>query len=78
MSTPKKHDSDTPPEELGYGAALAELESIVAGMEQGQVDVDHLTNRITRATALVQYCRDRLNTVQDQVAAMTTDVTDNS
>ncbi len=63
----------SPTEELGYAEALAELESIVASMEQGQVDVDQLTSKIKRATELVGYCRDRLSTVQSQVEEMTLD-----
>lgn len=72
MTTQNDGATETPPAELGYGAALAELESIVAGMEQGQVDVDHLTSRISRASDLVRYCRERLDTVQQQVNDMTT------
>lgn len=71
MTTETDGATETPPADLGYGAALAELESIVAGMEQGQVDVDHLTSRIKRASVLVRYCRDRLDTVQRQVEEMT-------
>ena len=72
MTTQNDGVTETPPAELGYGAALAELESIVADMEQGQVDVDHLTSQIARAGELVRYCRDRLDTVQQQVSDMTT------
>ena len=38
-----------PPAEIGYAAALAELESILAEIEDDAVDVDVLAARVRRA-----------------------------
>lgn len=56
--------------ELGYGAALTELESILENLETSAVDVDHLAEQVGRAAVLIAYCRDRLETVEADVAAV--------
>ena len=52
--------SQKPADELGYAEALAELESILRELEGDNVDVDRLTDRVTRARALIARCRDRI------------------
>lgn len=44
----------------GYSAAVAELESILREIEDDDVDVDVLADRVTRAATLIDYCRDRI------------------
>ena len=44
----------------GYSAAVAELESILREIEDDDVDVDLLADRVTRAATLIDYCRDRI------------------
>jgi exodeoxyribonuclease VII small subunit len=52
---------------LGYGQALDELESILAELETGEVDIDRLADRVRRAAALVDLCRGRLAGAQLEV-----------
>lgn len=49
------------PEELGFAAAMAELEGIVAELESDTLDVDLLADRVERAAELVGWCRDRID-----------------
>lgn len=49
-----------PTEPDGYSAAVAELEAILREIEDDDVDVDVLAERVTRAAALIDYCRDRI------------------
>ena len=53
---------DTPPtpDELGFAGALAELDSIVRGLEADTIDVDHLSASVERAAELVEWCRGAL------------------
>lgn len=51
--------SNTEPQ--GYAAALAELEDILASLEQPDVDVDVLSSRVERAAQLIAFCRARID-----------------
>lgn len=44
----------------GYADAVAELEAILREIEDDDVDVDVLADRVRRAAALIEYCRDRI------------------
>jgi exodeoxyribonuclease VII small subunit len=65
--------TDPPAEpELGYAAALAELEEILRDLEGDAVDVDHLGHQVRRAAALIRLCRSRIDAARmeiDQVVA---------
>ena len=52
----KKADKD----ELGYAEALQELESILESLEEDDVDVDELAERVQRASLLIELCRERI------------------
>jgi len=51
----KKDDAET-----GYEEAVSELEEILAELSDDDIDVDHLAERVKRATELVKICRDRI------------------
>lgn len=53
--------------ELGYAAALGELESILAEIEDDAVDVDVLAARVRRAAELLRICRDRITAAREEV-----------
>jgi exodeoxyribonuclease VII small subunit len=44
----------------GYAEAMAELEAILLELEDDQLDVDRLADRVQRAAELVRVCRDRV------------------
>jgi exodeoxyribonuclease VII small subunit len=47
-------------EQIGYAAALAELDDILHELDGDQVDVDVLGTRVRRAAELLRVCRDRI------------------
>ena len=47
-------------DEIGYAEALAELESILAEIEDDAVDVDVLAARVKRGAELLRICRSRI------------------
>jgi exodeoxyribonuclease VII small subunit len=53
---PRKRDESTP----GYEDAVTELEEILSELSDDDIDVDHLAERVKRATELVKICRDRI------------------
>ena len=63
---PRKKDSDkvsgnvTDSENVGYEDAVTELEEILSELSDDDIDVDHLAERVKRATQLVKICRDRI------------------
>jgi len=61
----------TPPAvPANYEVALSELESLVASMEGGQLPLDSLLAGYRRGTELLQYCRVRLEAVEQQVKVL--------
>jgi exodeoxyribonuclease VII small subunit len=62
------------PNEIGYAAALAELQQILTELEGDAVDVDRLADRVKRATTLIGVCRDRIGAARLQVSAVMADL----
>jgi len=58
----------------GYAAALAELDSILRELESSDVDVDHLADRVARASDLITLCRKKISTAQLQIEQVTVDL----
>ena len=61
-------------EAITYAAALRELEEILLGLERDNVDVDHLAERVKRASELIRLCRERISTAQLQIEQVVTDL----
>ena len=61
-----------PPETLPetYEAALSELERLVGAMEAGQLPLDRLLDTYRRGAALLNFCRGRLESVEQQVKVL--------
>jgi exodeoxyribonuclease VII small subunit len=58
------------PEPASYEQALAELDRLVAQMEDGQMPLDQLLDAYRRASELLQFCRARLQAVEEQVKVL--------
>jgi exodeoxyribonuclease VII small subunit len=58
----------------GYAAALAELDGILRELEGSDVDVDHLAERVARASELIQLCRAKISTAQLRIEQVTADL----
>lgn len=56
----------------GYADAIEELESILREIEDDDVDVDHLAQQVSRAAALIEFCRDRIVAARVAVDEATT------
>src|SRR5215207_9324900 len=53
-----------------YESALAELEGLVASMEGGQLPLEGLLEGYRRGAELLQFCRARLEVVEQQVKVL--------
>ena len=73
MTDTTEHDPDEDaPGDVGYAAALDELDDILRELEGSDVDVDRLADRVARAADLIALCRDRIGNARlriDEVIA---------
>mgnify|MGYP003577464423 FL=1 len=53
-----------------YEAGLAELEQLVSALESGQLPLDQLLASYQRGAALLAFCRDKLQAVEDQIKVL--------
>jgi exodeoxyribonuclease VII small subunit len=65
--TTDSRPGEPPAAPANYEVALSELESLVASMEGGQLPLEGLLAGYRRGTELLQYCRVRLEAVEQQV-----------
>jgi exodeoxyribonuclease VII small subunit len=53
-----------------YEAAMGELEGLVARLESGEMPLEQLLSGYQRGAALLQFCRERLQAVEDQIKVL--------
>lgn len=54
-------------EKFNYTKAFEELQAIVTEIEQGEISVDELSEKVKRATELIQKCKLKLTTTEEDV-----------
>jgi exodeoxyribonuclease VII small subunit len=64
MATASKHRSSAPDT---YEVALLELEQLVSKLESGDMPLEQLLTQYQRGAELLKFCRDRLESVEDQI-----------
>lgn len=53
-----------------YEAAMGELEKLVGRLESGDLPLDQLISGYQRGSELLQFCRDKLQAVEDQIKVL--------
>lgn len=53
-----------------YEAGVQELDQLVAALEAGQLPLDQLLVSYQRGAALLAFCRERLQAVEDQIQVL--------
>jgi exodeoxyribonuclease VII small subunit len=53
--------------EITYSEAIEELEAIVSEIENEDISVDVLSEKVKRASVLIGICRKALNTTEEEV-----------
>lgn len=71
MSEPIRPEGAEP---AGYAEAVTELESILREIEDVDVDVDVLADRVRRAAELIEWCRGRILAAREAVEDATADL----
>ncbi|MFO0981877.1 MAG: exodeoxyribonuclease VII small subunit [Planctomycetota bacterium] len=59
---------------LGYSAAIKELEAILESIESEAIDLDHLAAKVQRAADLIRLCRDRIRATEQKVVKVVKDL----
>jgi exodeoxyribonuclease VII small subunit len=54
-------------EEISYQEAVREIEEIIKKIESGELDVDQLTGQVKRVSYLLDICRNRLKTAEEEI-----------
>jgi len=54
-------------ENLTYDQALTELQQIVQALENGNISMDELPEKIDRAAVLIEFCKEKLRQNETQV-----------
>lgn len=62
-------------EEITYTAAFEELKEIVDQLENDNISVDELTEKMKRATVLMKICRDKLTKTEEEVSKTIAELT---
>ncbi len=52
---------------ISYTEAAAEIEEILESIENEELDVDALSEKVKRASALIKLCKEKLSTTQKEV-----------
>lgn len=60
-------------ETLKYEEAMARLENIVSDMENGNLDMDSLCEKVKTAQKLIKMCRDKLTRTDEEIKKILTD-----
>jgi exodeoxyribonuclease VII small subunit len=55
--------------EFSYDAAMQELQSLVGQLQNDQIGVDALAEKVRRATDLIRLCREKLRQTEEDVNA---------
>ena len=53
--------------EINYQKAFDELKDIVSDMEDGQINVDELAQKVKRASELIRICKNKLTATEGDV-----------
>lgn len=60
-------------ENLTYEQAVNRLETLVASLENGEMELDHLSGSIREAQELLAFCKDKLAKVETDVKELLDD-----
>ncbi len=52
---------------ISYNEAIAEIEEILEKIENEELDVDELAEKVKRASVLLKVCKDKLFSTSEQV-----------
>lgn len=67
MNDNGKNSIEGQEEGLTYALAVTELENIIKELEDSSTSVDELSEKVKRASHLLQFCRNKLTSTEQEV-----------
>ena len=61
-------------EEYTYADAFEELQTIVSDIEQGEISIDELSQKVKRAALLIDVCKAKLTSTEKEVNTILADL----
>ncbi|MFO8235443.1 MAG: exodeoxyribonuclease VII small subunit [Bacteroidales bacterium] len=61
-------------EDIKYGKAIAEIEEILTKIENEELDVDDLTDKVKRVSELLNVCKKKLHNTEVEVEKILKDI----
>jgi len=55
------------PKKLSYKQAVEEIDEILEKIENEELDVDELSEKVKRVSTLIKFCKEKLHTTQAEV-----------
>jgi len=55
------------PKKITYREALEEVETILAGIENEELEIDELSEKVKRVAFLLRFCREKLHHTSEEV-----------
>ena len=62
--------------EISYRAAIEEMETILARIDSGEMDIDELAEKVKRVTVLLEHCRKKLRSTESEIEKIMADLGD--
>lgn len=60
--------------EIGFNQAVKEIEEILKNIEEGEPDIDRLSDNIRKAAELIRICRRRLRETEEKIDGIISDL----
>jgi exodeoxyribonuclease VII small subunit len=60
--------------DLSFNEAVKEIERILRNIEQGDLDIDKLSQEVKRAAELIKQCQKKLKTTEDEINSIFKDL----
>jgi exodeoxyribonuclease VII small subunit len=61
---------------INYSEAFKELQEIVSEIEQGEISVDELSQKVKRASQLIKICKTKLTSTEEDVNKILKELSD--
>jgi exodeoxyribonuclease VII small subunit len=55
------------PKKLNYKDAVEEIDEILGKIENEELDVDELSEKVKRVSVLIKFCKEKLHKTQEEV-----------
>ncbi|MFA7615930.1 MAG: exodeoxyribonuclease VII small subunit [Moheibacter sp.] len=65
-------------QKIAYTVAFEELQTIVGEIEEGEITVDELSEKVKRAAELIKICKEKLSSTEEDVNKILKEMDGNS